>query len=169
MRPMPALLATVALAAALPARAQGPVSAPYSDGMTQAIAECLRDNAAKVEAVEPDLTKATEYLVSSACALPVAAEQKRLADLRLQALQQHNLQQCEDRVAQQKKNDAANPARSAPGRVYENCALQADNLRALSGYSFLGVSGLGPKPAAALSMAAKLILDIRVAHNKARP
>ena len=163
MRPMPALLAAATLALPLPVQAQD------SDGLTPAIAQCLRDNAAKVEAVEPDLTKATEYLVSSACALPVAAEQKRLADLRLQALQQHNLQQCEDRVAQQKKNDAANPARSASGRVYENCALQADNLRALSGYSFLSVSGLGPKPAAALSMAAKLILDIRVAHNKARP
>ena len=51
-----------------------PALADDNDGMTPAIAQCLRDNAAKVETAEPDLTKATDYLVTDMCALPVAAE-----------------------------------------------------------------------------------------------
>ena len=156
-----AALLILSLAMALPASAQ------EGNGMTPAIAECLQKNAAAVETAEPDLTKATEYLVSSACALPVAAEQKRLADLRLQTLQQRNRQRCEDRVAQQKKNDLANNPRST--RTYEDCTAMSDMLADSTRYSLLSLSGMGPKPAAALSMAAKLILDLRVAHNKPRP
>ena len=163
MRRVPALLAAAMLASAMPVQAQD------NDGMTPAIAQCLRDNAAKVEAAEPDLTKATEYLVTSACAMPVAAEQKRLADLRVQALQQRNRQRCEERVARQKKNDAANNPRSATTRTYEDCTMVSDLLADSTRYSFLSLSGMGPKPAAALSMASKLILDLRVAHNKPRP
>jgi hypothetical protein len=144
--------------AALPAQAD-------EEGMTPAIAQCLQTNAPKVEAAEPDLTKATDYLVVDACALPIAAEQKRLNDLRMQAVQDRSRQQCEDRVEQQKKNDAANTNRVVT-RVYENCALQSANI--FNSFSFLSVSGLGPKPAAAVSMAARLILDLRVAHNKTR-
>jgi hypothetical protein len=166
------LRATLVLALSLTASTAWAAPAyAAEDGMTPAIAQCLRDNAAKVESAEPDLTKATDYLVGNACALPVALEQKRLNDLRIQAQQQHNLQQCEDRVAQQKKYDAANTAQNGSShvisRVYENCALQSNNF--LSTFNFLSVSGIGPKPAAAVSMAAKLILDLRVAHNKARP
>jgi hypothetical protein len=155
------------LAGLLAAFAAAPARADES-GMTPAISQCLHDNAAKVEAAEPDLTKATDYLVANACALPIAAEQKRLTDVRIQALRQRNLQQCEDRVAQQKKNETLNNPRYATTRTYENCAAMSNLMLDSSRYSFVSLSGLGPKPAAAVSMASKLILDLRVAHNKTR-
>ena len=45
--------------------------------ITPAIAKCLNDYAAKVEAVEPDLSKATEYLMNTICAGPVVTELQR--------------------------------------------------------------------------------------------
>ena len=159
-------LLILALAAALPAHAQGPASAPYSDGMTPAIAECLQKNAAAVEAAEPDLTKATDYLVADTCAGPVAEEQRRINMIRTQQLAERSRAQCQDRVAQQKGQDAAlaNP----PRRTYENCEVNYNNQ--ISNSSFLlPIIGIGTRPPAVVSMAAKLILDLRLAHNKPRP
>jgi predicted outer membrane protein len=153
------LAAMVALVLVAPATAQD------SDGMTPAIAQCLRDNAASVEAAEPDLTKATDYLVGNACAQPVAAEQQRLTNLRLKALADRNRQRCEERVARQKKVDGENNRTSA-NRYYENCADQADTLL---GARLYGGTAVGIRPASVVSMAAKLILNLRVAHSKSRP
>ena len=156
--------ATLAAAAALMLAA--PAFAQDDDGMTPAIAQCLRDNAAKVETAEPDLTKATDYLVGNACAQPVAAEQQRLTNLRLKALADRNRQRCEDRIARQKKSDGENNRASA-NRYYESCSDQADML--LGGTRLYGSTAVGIRPASVVSMAAKLILDLRVAHNKPRP
>ena len=143
--------------------------------MTPQIAQCLRDNAARVEAAEPDLTKATTYLIAEACAVPVAAEQRRLNVLRGQKVAERNRTQCLENVAQQKAQDqTATPPRV--NRVYANCSEQYDNATAnLQDNSpfpnpLLSVVGLvaGSSPAVA-SMAANLILDLRNARNKAKP
>ena len=159
-----AALLVLSLAAALPAHAQN--AAPNSDGMTPAIAECLQKNAAAVEAAEPDLTKATDYLVADICAAPVAEEQRRVSTVRNQQMAERNRAQCQDRVAQQKAQDviAGQPSR----RTYENCELVYNNQ--INANSFvLPLIGIGTRPPAVVSMAAKLILDLRLAHNKSRP
>jgi hypothetical protein len=161
-----AALLILALAAALPARAQTPAPAPANDGMTAAIAECLQKNAAAVEAAEPDLTKATDYLVADICAAPVAEEQRRITTIRTQQLAERSRTQCEDRVAQQKGQDAAPP--NPPRRTYENCEANYNNQINSSGF-LLPIIGVGVRPPAVVSMAAKLILDLRLAHNKTRP
>jgi hypothetical protein len=143
-----------------------PVRAQQDDGMTPEIAQCLRDNAASVEAVEPDLTKATDFLVVDACAGPIAKEQQRQNTQRITTSAERNRAQCRDRVAQQKQQDQSTmPGR--PVRIYENCDLNYDNVMANA--QALPLINIPQRPAAAVAMAAKLILDLRVAHNKSRP
>jgi hypothetical protein len=156
-----AALLILSLALALPARAQ------TGDGMTPAIAECLQKNAAAVEAAEPDLTKATDYLVADACAQPVSAEQQRISAERTRQMAERNRTQCLDRVAQQKAQDAISGQPNR--RNYENCQQNYDNLIGNTNLPILLGIGIGNRSPAAMSMAAKLILDLRVAHNKARP
>ena len=160
-----AALLILALAAALPARAQDGAQNP--DGMTPAIAECLQKNAAAVEAAEPDLTKATDYLVADICAAPVAEEQRRVTIARNQQNAERNRAQCQDRVTQQKTQDAiaGQPSR----RTYENCELVYNNQINANSFvlPFIGLGGT--RPPAVVSMAAKLILDLRLAHTKSRP
>jgi hypothetical protein len=140
-----------------------PAHAADGDGITPAIAQCLRDNAARVEAAEPDLTKATDYLVSNACAQPVADEQTRLNTLRIKTMAERTRDRCEAR----RKFDAdSRPASTRP--TYDNCAEQYDTVIGVRTIYPTGL-GIGPRPPAVVSMAAKLILDLRVAHNKARP
>jgi hypothetical protein len=149
-----------------------PAHAAENDGMTPAIAQCLQQNAAAVEAAEPDLTKATDYLVADSCAAPVAEEQHRISTMRTQQMAERNRAQCQDRVAQQKSQDAVLP--NPPRRTYENCELSynnqiGNNQIANTGF-LLPIMGIGTRPPpAVVSMAAKLILDLRLAHNKSRP
>jgi hypothetical protein len=162
-----AALLIVALATALPAQAQDTVHAPNSDGMTPAIAQCLQQNAAAVESAEPDLTKATDYLVADVCAVPVADEQQSINAERTRQMAERNRAQCLDRVAQQKTQDAALP--QPRNRTYENCQLQYDTMIANASFPLLIGIGLANRPPAAVSMAAKLILERRLAHNQSRP
>jgi len=154
-------LAILALAAALPAGAQ------TGDGMTPAIAECLQKNAAAVESAEPDLTKATDYLVADVCAVPVSEEQRRINSERTRQMAERNRTQCLDRVAQQKAQDtiSGQPSR----RTYENCQQSYDNLIANTNLPTLLGIGIVNRPPAAVAMAAKLILERRSARNPSRP
>ena len=149
-----------------------PAQAQQDDGLTPEITQCLRDNASAVEAAEPDLTKATDFLVVDACAVPIAKEQQRQNAQRMQALAERNRAQCMDRVTQQKQQDAsATPPRTA--RTYENCDPIYNNAIANNGaienIQTLSILGLGNRLPAAIAMAAKLILKSRTAHNKSRP
>jgi len=143
-----------------------PAHAVENDGMTPAIAQCLQQNAAAVEAAEPDLTKATDYLVADICAAPVSEEQRRITTIRTEQAAARARAQCQDRVAQQKAQDAALP--NPPRRTYENCELNYTNQISNTGF-ILPIMGIGTRPPAVVSMAAKLILDLRLAHNKSRP
>jgi hypothetical protein len=159
-------LLALSLILPLPALAQNNEAAPAVDGMTPAIAECLQKNAAAVEAAEPDLTKATDYLVADICAQPVAEEQRRITAIRTEQVAQRNRAQCQDRVAQQKSQDAA--LTSPPRRTYENCELNYTNQISNTGF-VIPMLGMGVRPPAVISMAARLILERRLAHNQSRP
>ena len=79
---------------------------------------------------------------------------------------QRNRAQCQDRVAQQKSQDAA--LTSPPRRTYENCELNYTNQISNTGF-VLPMLGIGVRPPAVISMAARLILERRLAHNQSRP
>ena len=133
------------------------------DGMTPAIEQCIRSNAAKVEAAEPDLTKATDFLVSYECALPIVQERNRINRIQQEALAARTKQQCEDRVAQQKKMDPSNT-----NRTYENCDQIGALFTNLTGMDSLSTYGPVPKPVAAIDLAAHLLIDLRLSHIKTR-
>ena len=148
--------ALLTLALALPAHAA------TDDGMTPAIAQCLQQNAASVEDAEPDLTRATDYLVGSMCAAPVAEEQRRLNQLRIKASAERNRAQCQERVDQQKARDAKQPR--GYERTYENCQRSYDTV--MDSGRHAGSFMIGSRPPAAVSMAAKLIVTQRLARKK---
>jgi hypothetical protein len=165
----------IALAGAALLLSVTPAMAEDGDGISPKVAQCLRENAARVEAAEPDLTKATNYLIGGACAAPVADEQRRLNMLRNQQMAERNRNQCRDRVAAQKARERTTPPNYNP--VYEDCELQYSNAIAnqspanpLEGAFLAGLLGGGSAhPPAVTSMAASLILDLRNARNKPRP
>ena len=146
--------------------AAAPAEAAEGDGMTQAIAQCLQQNADAVEAAEPDLTKATDYLVADVCVGPVSEEQRRISTERTRQMAERNRAQCLDRVAQQKTQDAI--AGQQGRRVADNCQQNYDNLVANTNVPMLLGIGLGNRPPAVVSMAAKLILERRLARVKGK-
>ncbi|HKQ10627.1 MAG TPA: hypothetical protein VJS85_05510 [Rhizomicrobium sp.] len=143
-----------------------PANAAADDGMTPAIAQCLQQNAASVEAAEPDLTRATDYLVSAACASPIAEEQRRLNMVRVKASAERDLVRCQKRVDEKKARDAKQP--TSFERSYEDCQRPYDMVMDSSRYAG-GFGTFNSRPPSAISMAAKLIVTQRLARNKSRP
>ena len=152
--------AALALSAALMMPAfMAPAMAQESETLPPTIERCIRDNAAKVEAAEPDLTKAVDFLVGYVCAMPVAQERNRQNLARSRQLAQQNQTECEQRVAQRKA--------TAPNAVVEDCGRYVRNLNnTVNPLDLLGMVGTQLKPAAAAGLAAQLLLDLRLSHSK---
>ena len=160
MRRSAALALTLALTAP---SMMTPAMAQDSAALAPAVEHCLRDNAAKVEAAEPDLTKAVDFLVSYVCAVPVAQDRSRQTLARSRQMAEQNQADCEQRAAQ-RKNAAA------PNMVGEDCGRYLRNLNnTVNPLDILGLVGMQFKSPAAAGLAAQLILDIRLAHSKPRP
>jgi hypothetical protein len=160
MRRSAALVLTLALTAP---SAMTPAIAQDSDTLAPSIEHCLRDNAAKVEAAEPDLTKAVDFLVGYICAVPVAQDRARQTAARTRQMAERNQADCEQRAAQRKNT-------AAPNLVGEDCGRYLRNLNnTVNPLDILSMVGTQFKSPAAAGLAAQLILDLRLAHNKARP
>jgi hypothetical protein len=156
MRLMAALAIGFALAAA-------PAMAQENNALAAPIERCIRDNAAQVEAAEPDLTKAVDFLVGYVCAAPIAEERSRETLARNRQIAQQNQTDCEQRVAQRKTAATPNP-------VTEDCTRFTRNLATTSNiFDVFNVVSAQLKPPAAVQLAARLILDLRLAHTKSRP
>jgi hypothetical protein len=133
------------------------------------IEQCIRDNAAKVEAAVPDLNQAVDFLVQKVCAEPVAEESARQTKIMQQRNTENWKKMCD---AQQSKNlevKSGDGKSSATG--VSMCSIEYMNL--LNGYTggdednmaySITVSGTAPAPAVAL--ASRLLLDLRLAHTK---
>ena len=131
------------------------------------IEQCIRDNAAKVEAAVPDLIQSVDFLVSDVCAVSVAAEQTRQQQLANERRYSQWDKMCEAQKAARKN---AKPDADSD----KNMAAFCDNNNMFrvgfitepasdddSGTSYIG----GAKPAAAVALAARLLLDLRLSHK----
>ena len=136
------------------------------------IEQCIRDNAPKVEAAVPDLNQAVEFLIGNVCAQSVAVEQVRqrqLADDRRAAEWD---KMCETQKATKRDGktgadvDQSMAAMCSEKSVFkvgfitEPRDVDGDELTIYRNVSY---------PAAAVSLAARLLLDLRLSHTKSRP
>jgi hypothetical protein len=150
------------LVCALTAAALLPAAARADDAVTlaPAIAQCINDNAAKVEAAVPDLNQAVEFLVSDVCAESVAAEQAQKARQSAERMQGQWKKVCDEETAEKKKTAADYCAVTKIGIA--NAADDEDG-----GYTIYAPS-LSSAPPAAIALAAKRLLDLRLSHAKTK-
>jgi hypothetical protein len=124
-----------------------------------------QNNATPVKSVKPDLTETMDFLVTDARAAPIANEQQRRNAQRLLSTVDRNCAQLQQRVAQQKQlDDITTSLRN--GRAYENWDLNFDI--AIANAQASPIVNNAQRPVEAVALAAKLISDLRVAHNKSR-
>jgi hypothetical protein len=157
MIPHRLILTACAFAAVLPriAHAEG---AP--DALAPPIAQCIDANAAKVEATIDDLSKATDFLVSDVCAESVAAEQARMSKAQMDAEAAQTRTMCEE----SKKHGGGEKDLTNTYCTYvERLSVDAHDMS----YTIYAPS-LNNAPAAAIALAAKRLLDLRLSHTKTR-
>jgi hypothetical protein len=144
-----AVVALIALSQIARAGDMPPLAAP--------IAQCINDNAAKVEAAIPDLNQAVDFLVLNVCAGPVAEQQqlhiKRTAEKSVARLQK----MCDD----EKGADKTKPAPSYCNSLKLGFMSEPNNIDE----DYFGiVATASSKPAAAAALASRLLLDLRLSH-----
>jgi hypothetical protein len=147
----PLLLASLAVIAA-----SQPTLAEEAN-LAAPIEKCIRDNAVKAEQAVPDLNGAVTFLVDNLCAEPIANESARRAKISAEKYQMQMQDAC-DKEKSQPKNANPTPAMSF-------CDVAGATHIGFSGidqYSSNSISG----PPAAVGLASKLLLDLRLSHSK---
>jgi hypothetical protein len=153
------------LLVSLAAATTGPSAFAQDAKLGAPIEECIRSNAAKVESAIDDLSRATSFLVSNVCAEPVAAENARKMKVSAERRAKQLQAWCDD----QKKSNTQPPGSASLSYM---CAA--------SGATHIGFSGIdqydgddddslsfvGTSPPAAIGLASRLLLDLRLSHSK---
>jgi TolA-binding protein len=126
------------------------------------IEQCIRTNATKVELAIPDLNQAMTFLVSGICAASIDAEYDRRLKLKEQQSRAEMQKACE----QSKSSPLASQGTNSPGSFSPMC--QPEIVDSMSNPASTGddvrAFGMQPHSAEAFSLAAKLLLDLRLAH-----
>ena len=139
----------------------GGVLAQPNDVVPEAIEECIRMNAPKVEQSIESLTAATDFLVGSICAQEIATEAQRVQNQAQQRMIDAAQKACDtEKAADSKQQDAAR-------RRIDSCAL-LETSRAGLGAGGWTIYAPAIKPPAATALAAKLLLDLRLARMTAK-
>jgi hypothetical protein len=125
--------------------------------LAPAIEQCIRDNAAKVEKAIPDLNEALSYLVSGVCSAPIGQEYERLLKIDEQKKRSDYLKMCE----QMRSNGASQ--QPIPTPICEPDVVESTTSPASTGED-VRVYGIQPRFDEAFSLAARLLLDLRLAH-----
>jgi hypothetical protein len=145
----------IAVAAALFACAF--VGPAYADGAPLAapVEQCIRGNAVKVSAAISDLNQAVDFLVEKLCAEPIAADNDRQSKENIAA-----------RTAQLKEKCAKSETDGGyPHRTKDMMCAFGDSGLDLDFAGGTVIYGLASKPPAAVALAARLLLDLRLAHE----
>jgi hypothetical protein len=129
-----------------------------ADTLSPAVEKCIRDNAADVESTVPDLNEAVTFLVGDLCAKPISEEQRRRSQAAADETEVATKKHCDE--LQAKKNPTK----------FETSELQVCSISA----THIGFVGLEQytqdmvvsQPASATSLAAQLLLQLRLAHSK---
>jgi len=133
--------------------------------MPKDVEQCIRDNAPKVEQAINPLNTAVDFLVGDVCAEPIAAELERRQLAYFANMQQQAKKQCEARPkptppagAKAEDNEETDPC--TPG------ALDYTALVSNGGWTMFGAGASRAEPPQATALAAKLLLDLRLARTK---
>jgi len=129
-----------------------------------AIEKCIRDNAASVEAAVPDLNSGVDFLANKVCAEPIAAESAR----RIKAQQDRTAARWKEFCDKQKA--AGKPAKG----TVDFYALQDTTVTHVGFTGMMNDSDDDDAPyyswskasPATTALAARLPLDLRLAHQK---
>ena len=130
-----------------------------------AIEQCVRDNAAAVEATIADLNQAVDFLVKKTCAVPVAAHNALVAKRRQDQMTATWKAMCDKKKA----TAASRDDKDKPS--LDLCAMQDYSV------GIVGVASddedpaylLADVPPSAVALAARLLLDLRRAHHNSGP
>jgi hypothetical protein len=129
-----------------------PDSLPNS--LAAPVERCIRDNASKAEAAIPDLNEAVDFLVLKICAEPIADEQARRNRVAQQKMLEDMQRQCEDAKAKGDKD-----------------MVQADCMNGRIGFTgleqYMEDSAITINEPRATTLAARLLLDLRLSHKHA--
>ncbi len=117
------------------------------------VEKCIRDNAAQVEAAIPDLNQAVDFLITDLCAAPIAAEQERQS------------KEATDQRQAEMKDKCAKPE-SQGGYPHKTRDLMCSYSEAALDFSGSAVLFNLTKPPLAVGLASRLLLDLRVSHQK---
>ena len=147
-----AAIATIAAPAAVEAQ-----SAAAPAALPPALEQCIRDNAAKVEATVPDLGKGVEFLVTGVCAVPLSEERLRVAKVMA------------DKQAARMKTmcDAQKLAVRPPSEDdTDMCSNAFDPDDMVTTMTISGMNAGDAGTPAAKALASQLLLDLRLSHLK---
>ena len=127
------------------------------------VAQCIRGNADKVEQAIPSLKEGAEFLVNTLCAVPVGSE-ARLRE------QQHWFGRLRDMTRADCAARKPNPSPPSDNARPDPCtATDKEWMQPANTSSDPEVYAPYRAPADALSFAAKLLLDLRLAHQNSKP
>ena len=126
--------------------------------------QCIRDNAAKVEAAIGDLNQAVDFLVTKICAIPLARLNAHTMKVRQETTSAQMKAMCDKRKAEPKKDDS--------NKSFDICSVSDytagfltepnDDVTDEGAFPFAGAS---PTPDT-VALASSLLLDLRLSHLK---
>jgi hypothetical protein len=161
-----ALAAAILLALTTGAASAETTLAPQPDPYASPIEQCIRDNAAKVEATVPDINQAVDFLVGKVCAVPIAEHNAEHTKLVQRQNYERVQKMCDDQTAA--KADAKADASKPTGVDY--CALiKSASTTAVQPVPFdpwsTNAGVVSANPAAAVALASQLLLNVRAARR----
>jgi hypothetical protein len=129
------------------------------------LAMCIRDNAPKVERAVSSLNDALSYLVYGMCAAPLNDQYEQALKLREEQRRADLFKMCENSKSRQMQNP--NDGKSMPNPLCTpemmesttNSESVGDDVRAYGGT---------PRSAEATSLAASVLLELRLAHQNSK-
>lgn len=125
------------------------------------VEQCIRGNAIKVSAAIPDLSQAVDFLVDKLCAKPIAEDSAAAQRAAMQKYADRQRKNCDD---WKKSHPSAAPASGNEDQA-NPCQL-ASMMGDDSAFSWTIVAARPTvSPPAAVALAAKLLLDLRLAHE----
>jgi hypothetical protein len=144
------LIVSGALVALMPATASA-----STQGIAPAIEKCVRENVSAVETTVPNLNDAVSFLIDDVCAQPIAEEESRQGKLMEQQSEAQTRKRCNELKAKKQPTQIDK-------LVLDTCS---ENSGAV-GYTGVTLYGAAQRPALATSLAAHLLLNLRMTHLK---
>ena len=124
------------------------------------VAQCIRDNAAKVEQAIPALNTAVDFLVNDVCVVQVAEEQQKQRTAVLRASFERQKKKCDA-----KKAAGQSTAIKSEGTSYDPCEMYDGEESSLYSSYASTLSTYTRADPASIALAAQTLLDVRLSRS----